>query len=626
MLTRPGKKMRRQYFHFMGVGVLAVQLLCPHARAAAQDQTATPSQTLTTEMAYGIFQKNCMSCHGTGNSAQRAPQVSTIRQMSAEAIYAALTTGPMAVQGAKLSDEEKRRVAEALSGQTLGLGDEGDAKSMPNRCASNPPLTDPAAGPAWNGWGVDEFNTRFQGADGARITAEEIPRLKLKWAFGFPKGVSAWGQPTIASGRVFIVSDIGYLYSLDAATGCVYWSFHAKAPMRNAVSVGPVSGQGTAKYAVYFGDQKSNVYAVNAATGEQLWTAAAETNYTARITGAPKLYDGRLYVPVSSWEEMSARSAGYPCCTFRGSVVAFDANTGRKIWKTYTIAKEPKPTKKNSQGTQLWAPAGGAVWNTPVVDAKQHAIYFGTGDSYTDPAGKTTDALMALQMDTGKLLWYFQDTRKDAWLAGCEQDPTENCPMDLGPDWDFANSAILRTLPDGKRILIAAAKSGNVFGLDPDRKGALIWKTGLATKRPGIDGLLRWGGAADSENVYLAVQSGAMVALQLETGKRRWTAPLISPAIADFPGVNAAVSAIPGVAFVGGWDGVLHALSTVDGHQLWEYDTAKKFTTVNEVAANGGSFGAPGPTIAGGMVFTTSGYAFFDGVKTGNVLLAFSPE
>jgi len=598
-------------------------LLCFAFRSHAQEQASPPSQTLTTEMAFGIFQKNCMTCHGNPD-VPRAPAVSALRQMSAEAIYAALTSGPMKLQGQTLSGEERRGVAEALSGETLGLGDAGDAKSMPNRCPSNPPMSNPSAGPAWNGWGVDEFNTRFQPEKAAGITADDIPRLKLKWAFGFPRGVSAWGQPTIVSGRVFIVTDIGYLYSLDAATGCVYWSFRAKAPMRNAVSVGPVAGFSTARYAVYFGDTKANMYAVNAETGGQLWTTTVDSHFAARIVGAPKLFDGRLYVPVSSWEEMSASSLAYPCCTFRGSVTALDANTGREVWKTYTIADEPKPTRKNSQGTQLWAPAGGAVWNTPAVDIKRHAIYFGTGDSYTDSAGKTTDTLMALDMNTGKLLWDFQDTQNDAWMVGCDKNPTENCPKSLGPDWDMADSPILRTLPDGKRILIAAAKSGNVFGLDPDHEGALVWKVSLAEARPGIDGLLRWGGAADMENVYLPLQSGAMVALQLETGKRVWSAPLYSPVIPEFPGVNAAVSATPGVAFVGGWDGVLHALSTADGHVLWQFETARSFPTVNGVPAHGGSFGAPGPTIAGGMLFTTSGYAFFDGIKTGNVLLAFS--
>jgi polyvinyl alcohol dehydrogenase (cytochrome) len=618
--------MQRYRLLYWGVGIVAAAVLFLPAHAGAQDQAAAPARTLSTEMGYAIFQRNCMTCHGNPNAAQRAPEVSTLRQMSAEAILAALTTGPMAVQGQKLNDEEKQRVAEALSNQPLGIGDSGDAKYMSNRCASNPPLSDPSAGPAWNGWGVDEFNTRFQEAKGAGITADEVPRLKLKWAFGFPKGLSAWGQPTVVSGRVFIVTDIGYVYSLDAATGCVYWSFHSKGSMRNAVSVGPVKGQGLAKYAVYFGDMKGNVYAVNAQTGEQLWTTPAETHYTARITGAPRLFDGRLYVPVSSWEEFSAEAVGYPCCTFRGSVVALDANTGRQIWKTFTIAEEPKPTKKNSQGMQQWAPAGGSVWNTPAVDVKRRAIYFGTGDSETEPAGKTSDALMALDMDTGKLLWYFQDTQKDAFLVFCDEKPTENCPMNLGPDWDMASAPILRTLPGGKRIIIAAAKSGNVFGLDPDRKGALVWKVGLAETKPDSNGLLKWGGAADMENTYLAVQTGAMVALQLGTGKRVWTTPLVSSTIPNYPGVTAAVSAIPGVAFVGGWDGVLHALSTVDGHVLWEYNTAQEFPSVNGVPANGGSFGSPGPTIAGGMLFTTSGYAFFSGVKPGNALLAFSAE
>ncbi len=615
--------------HWMRSCAVFVAALLLHlpSHAAPQEQTsATPPQTLTTEVAYGLFQKNCMTCHGKPNSAQRGPDVSTLRQMSADAIYAVLTTGSMAVQGQMLSDEEKRRVAEALSGQTMGIGDAGDAKSMPNRCASNPPLRDPDSGPAWNGWGVDEFNTRFQDGKGAGITVDDIPRLKLKWAFGFPKGVSAWGQPTIVSGRVFILSDIGYLYSLDAATGCVYWSFHAKAPMRNAVSVGPVTGQGSAKFAVFFGDQKGNVYAVDASTGTPLWTTPADTHYAARITGAPKLYEGRLYVPVSSWEEISSRSIGYPCCTFRGSVAALDANTGHLIWKTYSIAEEPKPIRKNSQGTELWAPAGGAVWNPPAIDIQRHAIYFGTGDAYTEPAPKTSDSLLALDMDTGKLLWYFRDTKNDAFIVGCEQDRTENCPKNLGPDWDMANAAILKTLPNGKRILITGAKSGNVFALDPDRKGALLWKVELAVKRPGIDGLLRWGGAADQQNLYLGLQSGAVVALQLGTGKRVWTTPLVSPAIPEFPGVNAPVSAIPGVVFAGGWDGVLHALSTADGHVLWQYDTVRDYTTVNDVPARGGSIGAPGLTIAGGMVFATSGYAFFGGIKPGNVLLAFSPD
>jgi polyvinyl alcohol dehydrogenase (cytochrome) len=374
---------------------------------------------------------------------------------------------------------------------------------------------------------------------------------------------------------------------------------------------------------------KGNVYAVNADTGEEIWTTPAETHFTARITGAPKLYEGRLYVPVSSWEEFSAAAADYPCCTFRGSVVALDANTGKQIWKTYTIPEEPKPTRKNSKGMQLYAPAGASVWNSPTIDAKLRRIYFGTGDSETEPAAKTSDAMMALDMDTGKVLWTFQDSKNDAFLRLCDgPDRHENCPKDLGPDWDMSSTSILKTLPNGKRVLLAAAKSGNIFGLDPDKNGALIWKVSLAKEPPNAAGLLRWGGAADEENVYYGLQTGGMVALRIADGKQAWFSPLSSPPsdIPGFPGQSPPASVIPGAVFIGGWDGRLRALSTENGQVIWEYETAHEFATVNAVPAHGGSFGAPGATVAGGMLFANSGYAFFTGVKSGNVLLAFAPE
>jgi polyvinyl alcohol dehydrogenase (cytochrome) len=622
--------MKRFFAANLVVGI-AVCLLCI---VAVQVRAQEPQQrTLGSEMGYEIFQKNCMMCHGNPDSTAHAPEVSTLRQMSSEAIYDAITTGPMAAQAQKLTEEGKVRVAEALSNRPLHGGEAGDAKKMSNRCASNPPMSDPSSGPAWNGWGVDANNTRYQDARGAGMTSDQVPRLKLKWAFGYPNGVSAWGQPAVVSGRVFVSSDNGYVYSLDAATGCIHWSFQAQGSMRNAVSVGPVklqsSGQGTAKYAVYFGDMKGNVYAVNADTGEQIWTTSAETHYTARITGAPKLYDGRLYVPVSSWEEFSAAAVDYPCCTFRGSVVALDANTGKQIWKTYAIPEEPKPTRKNSKGMQLSAPAGASVWNSPTIDVKRHTIYFGTGDSETEPAAKTSDAMMALDMNTGKVLWVFQDTKNDAFLRLCDvSNPSENCPKDLGPDWDMSATSILKTLPNGKRILLAAAKSGNVFGLDPDKKGALIWKVSLAKVPPGALGLLRWGGAADEENVYYGLHTGGLVALRITDDKQLWFSPLASPHadMSAFPGQSPAASAIPGAVFTGGWDGRLLALSTEDGQVIWTYETARDFETVNGVPAHGGSFGAVGPIVAGGMLFANSGYAFFTGVKPGNVLLAFAVE
>ncbi len=543
--------------------------------------------------------------------------------MLPEKIYETLTTGAMRVQGQSLTDVDKRMVALFMSGRPLGSAKEGDASTMPSHCASNPPVADPSAGPAWNGWGAELANTRFQPPKAAGLTIDQVPRLKLKWAFGYPTGVSAFGQPTMVSGRVFVGTDIGYIYSLDAKTGCIYWSFQTKGSVRNAISVGPVKGQGSAKYAAYFGDAHASVYALNAQNGEPLWTHQADDHFTARITGAPTLYDGRLYVPVSSSEEFAGSTLDYQCCTFRGSVLALDANTGRRIWKTFVIPEEPKPTKRNSKGVQLWAPAGASVWNSPTVDVRRHAIYFGTGDSETEPAAKTSDSVMALDMNTGKVLWVYQAQENDAWLGGCSgAAKTENCPENMGPDWDIGNSPILRTLPGGRRVVVAGTKDGNVFALDPDKNGAQIWRISVADKpRSGIV----WGGAADEQNVYYGLSGGGMAAVRLATGERRWFAPLAAEDGARISNA-AAATAIPGVAFVGGSDGELHALSTEDGHSLWEFNTAREFTTVNKVAAKGGSMGAPGPIVAGGMLFVGSGYGVLGAVNPGNVLLAFSIE
>ena len=565
-----------------------------------------------------------MGCHGNPAAADRAPDPSTLRQYSPERIYTALTTGVMKAHAQNLTDEEKRRVAEFMSGRPLGSAESGDAKNMANHCPGNPSIADPAAGPAWNGWAVDVSNGRFQGAKAAGITADQAPRLKLKWAFGYPKGVSASGQPTVVSGRVFVGTDIGYVYSLDAATGCVYWSFKANGLVRNAITIGPVKDHGSAKYAAYFGDAHSNVYAVDAQNGELLWMKQADDHFTARITAAPTLYDGRLYVPVSSSEEWSGSTLDYPCCTFRGSVLAYDANTGRQIWKTYTIAEAPKPSKKNSKGVQLWAPAGASVWNSPTIDAKRHAIYFGTGDSETEPAAKTSDAVMALDMDTGKVLWAFQAQENDAFMGGCSgPNKTDNCPSVQGPDLDIGNSPILRTLPGGRRILLAATKDGNIFALDPDRSGALVWKVNIADNSKGLNGVM-WGGAADEQNAYYGLSRGGVVALRLATGERLWFNPLARPNATGRTGQLAAVSVIPGLVFTGGFDGRLDALSTSDGHVLWEFDTARQFTTVNQVPAKGGTMAAPGPIIVGGRLFAGSGYGVFGTDQPGNVLLAFA--
>jgi len=317
-------------------------------------------------------------------------------------------------------------------------------------------------------------------------------------------------------------------------------------------------------------------------------------------------------------------SSVYPCCTFRGSVVALDANTGKQIWKTYTVAQAPKAAGKTSKGVTIWTSNGGAVWSSPTVDVKRHALYIGTGDAYTPPAAATTDAIMALDMATGKILWAHQDTENDAWLSGCgSQNSVENCPKDLGPDYDFGASPVLRNLPGGHRVLVAGQKSGMVWGHDPDQEGTVLWKTQLVAKL--ALGMITFGGAADDQSAYFGLRTGGVAAVRLSNGEKQWFTPIEGPTAPGPRGETAALTAIPGVIFSNSWEGVVRAFSSDNGHLLWEYNTARDFETVNGVKAKGGSMAAPGPAIVDGTVFVGSGYTFSVGLP-GNVLLAFTAQ
>jgi len=578
-----------------------------------------------TESGLATFQTRCSVCHN--NPVPGAPAASAIREMTPERIYDSLATGSMQKYVEGLSDIQKRRVAEFMSGRPVGSAKVGDAKNMPNQCRNNAALPNPANGAAWNGWGVDIANTRFQQAQAAGLTAAQVPRLKLKWAFGYPAGESANGQPTVAGGRVFAGGDNGFVYSLDAATGCVYWSFENGSIVRNALTIGPITGQGSARYAAYFGDGHANVFALDAQNGRLLWKTKVDPHFVARITAGVKLYNGKLFVPVSSSEEFSSGHRDYPCCTSRGSVVALDANTGKQIWKTWVVPDEPKPYKTQSNGVILYRPAGGAVWNSPTIDPVRNAVYFGTGDATTAPSPRTTDGVMAVNINTGELLWSYQAHENDVFMGGCTL-PTRGdaCPSPNGPDLDIGNSPILKTLPNGKRVLITGTKTGEVFGLDPDNNGALVFRVS-ATGAPATGargaGSIVWGGAVDDRHVYYGVSGIGLTALRPASGERVWVFTPPAPAGGRGGLLGAAPTAIPGVVFEGASNGMLYAVAAADGKQLWEFNTAQEFETVNKVPAHGGAITSTGAVIAGGMVFVGSGYAISNGASGGNVLLAF---
>jgi polyvinyl alcohol dehydrogenase (cytochrome) len=576
-----------------------------------------------------LYQARCASCHegaprggGGGGLRGRAPTRDELAALKPESVLAAMFGGAMDLMSSGLTDDEGRAVARYVTGKSFSAGSD----PMSNACLGPTPTFSPAPGD-WNGWSVDSDNSRYQPNPG--LTAEDIPKLKLKWAFGFPGDDRVTAQPTVVGGRVFVGSVAGTVYSLDAKTGCTHWAYKAGASVRSAIQI--VRAR-SGRYVAYFGDLRANAHAVDAENGTLIWKQNVDDHPIARITGAPILYEGRLIVPVASIEEATAQLPTYECCTFRGSVVSLDADTGRLLWKSYTVSEKAKPTRKGKEGTQLYGPAGAAVWSTPTIDPKRRLVYVTTGDSYTDQDIPTSDAIMAFDLDSGTLKWVNQVTRKDNYVMGCPAGP--NCPASVGPDFDFGASAILRNIGDGKQILIAPQKSGIVWGLDPDQNGKLLWQTKVGTGS--ALGGIEWGSAADTQNIYAAVSDivgresqAGIFALRLATGEKVWSAP--APKVTCVAGQScsgaqsAAVSVIPGAVFSGAVNGHFRAYSTKTGEILWDVDTVRSFDTVNRVEAKGGSINGGGSTIAGGMVFTGSGYQGIS-ASGGNVLLAFSVD
>jgi polyvinyl alcohol dehydrogenase (cytochrome) len=610
--------------------------------AAAEQQDAAQRPTSTADQVMG-FERRCAICHDNPGPESRAPGREALRQLTPERVLAALTTGSMASQATGMNDDQKRAMAELVTGKPFGDAAPRTAASMKNRCDAPLALQNPWTQARWNGWSPDPTTGwRFQPAEAAGFTAEQVPQLKLKWAFAMPGAASAaWAQPTVVGGALFIGSDNGFVYALDARSGCVHWSFEAKGQVRSAIVIGDVPATPGVRYAAFFGDYRGYVYAVNAETGTELWSLRVDEHEGAKITGAPVVdpAGGRLYVPVTSWEEIPAPDLTYKCCTFQGSVVALDVKNGKQIWKTYTMPERPMALKKNSAGTQLYGPAGGGVWNPPTIDLKNRTLYVGTGNTYiVSPNGDADDAIMAFDLATGRRLWWTHMGPPDPHPGGCGTGEARriNCPGYVnGRDDDASGAPVLHTLANGRRILIEGQESGRVTAVDPDSRGKVLWvaQAGdeLAASNNGF------GGAFDGELYFkplpFADHSGAVAAIKATTGERVWYTKLPKPDNCADPtsrqtchsGIWAGATAIRGAVFAGSRDGILRAFSASDGRIIWEYATHREFPTVNGVPGNGGGFGGPGPAIAGGMLYIGSGYAILTG-SPGNVLLAFGVE
>ncbi|HUF74445.1 MAG TPA: PQQ-binding-like beta-propeller repeat protein [Gammaproteobacteria bacterium] len=594
------------------------------------------SLPLQAQIGQEIYDDNCAVCHEVG--LDRAPDRTTLALMAPDRILYALERGGMVSMAVTLSTDQRRSVSEYLAGQTLG-----SFTRVPPASAHCREADDYQAGrPVWQGWsGSGLANHRYQSWERAEISASDVGRLDVKWAFGFPGDIRANSPPTIAGGRLFLGSLGGGVYSLDAETGCVHWFLDVGASVRSPMTMAFIEHEGETREVVFFGDGTANVYAVDSATGEIIWRTEVDDFPVAHVAGSTVYHDGKVFVGVGSGEEGAAASPDYACCRFRGSLLALDAATGAMLWKTYMV-DEPTPRDRNAVGTQLWGPSGAPIWSSPAVDPERNTVYVTTGNNYSNPASAMSDAFVAVDVDSGRILWSRQTTEGDAWTAACRLEDKTNCADLTAPDFDFAASPILVDRPDGGSLLIAGQKSGVVHALDPDREGAIVWQQRVALG--GSMGGVQWGSATDGERLYVAISDvrripvqhswateadpeigGGVIALDLDDGQAVWYTPPLP--CGDRPRCSpaqpGAVTVIDGVAFAGSMTGHLRAYSTDDGRVLYEFDSVRSYDTVNGVPASGGAIDGAGPTIANGILYLNSGYPNGGGMP-GNVLIALS--
>lgn len=589
-------------------------------------------ETITEELdTQTLYETRCGICHG--GASPDAPTLSALKRLTEESIIATMQTGVMMNQAYMLSEKQHKALAKFISDVEPYNSINEVHQGMCNEKDRADYLS---ALPHIDGWGMGNKNHRYLSNESIKINTSNVDQLKLNWAFAFPNASRARVQPTVAGNTIFTASQTGTVYALDRHTGCIKWTYQADAEIRSALVIGRDSTERATH--LYFGDFHASVYSFDLVNQKLAWKAKVDDHAVATITGTLSLHEDRLYVPISSTEILSAVDENYECCTFRGALAAMNKEDGSIIWKTHTIDEEPSKVGENSEGVAIMAPSGAPIWTGVTLDEKRRRLYVGTGENYTRPASNTSDAIIAFDMDTGKKVWVNQTLPEDAWNGACVTLTSRaNCPEENGPDADFGAPPILVERAEGDLIL-AGQKSGFVYALDPDNNGEIVWQNLVG--RGGTMGGIHWGMATDGTTLYVPIndrgiysinkdkpKSPGLHAVNIETGKLLWSTieedrcpPLTLRGCG--PGLSAAITLIPEIVFGGTLDGYMKAYSSVDGKELWSYDTKRDYEAVNGVRAFGGAIDSDGAVVVENQMFITSGYAKF-AEKEGNVLLSF---
>ena len=487
---------------------------------------------------------------------------------------------------------------------------------------------------------ADGNNPRHLDATQAGLTTADLSKLELAWAVAFPETSSLRAAPVIIGSTIFYAAtDSGNVFALDINRGCAKWVYESGTRLRSSLAYAVIDDMGL----LVFSDGNGMIHTVSAENGELNWVASGQaSNNQGMLTGTPVIHEDKIIVPVSGSGVITGGNPNYECCENHGAVTALDVRSGEKLWEYHTMPAAEYTGQESSTGVKQRGPSGAPIWTTPTIDAARGQVVVTTGENTSHPTTNTSDAIIALDLETGEENWVFQALENDMWNFGCSaRGPNCIILADTNSvDFDFGGPAIL--VETGNReLLIAGQKSGDLWALDPET-GALIWNQRVGEGTP--LGGNHWGIATDSERAFMTINDpGGMnrnsrpglYSYFVGTGEPSWFYEAQSECndqrsdrlrrCESLFGFSATPLSVDGAVITAGLDGRLFVFNSDSGELLFEYDTVTDFETINGVEGYGGSIDSHSIAAGSGMVFVGSGYGSF-GQVSGNVLLAFKPS
>jgi len=455
----------------------------------------------------------------------------------------------------------RRRFLEAAGGAAAAMGWLGSSRafSLPQAAAL------PRPGPAdWPRFGYDIHNTRFNAKE-TTIGPANVERLKLKWQFDTDENFVIQQTPAVIGDTVFFGSG-RYEYALDSATGRPKWRFEwaTGGEWEKTAWQGALKNRGTRSSPhyengrIYFGSGSTAVYCVDAASGAELWRRSLSNDERVEPQSfySPVVFNGKVFMAYSGGD---------------AKIFCLDAETGAIRWQWRVAQDVPED----------WKTGGGSVWTSGAIDAEHNIIYNGTGSNkaFLPNLGLYTTSVVAHDMDTGELLWYYQAHPQDAF------------------DLDFcAHPMVLDAASPGRfrgdvRPCVVAGNKGGIYCLNR-YTGELYWHVMLgaacAACGPLIDAI-----ATAGNTVYCQYASSVSTppmavtaALNAYNGNIEWIVPN--------PDMNSAPIAVAnGVLYQGLNNGMVEALDSKTGRRLWQFKMPSAYRG--------------GVAVANGAIYTSNG-------------------